>query len=59
MSTPAKNAQVERHAYPHIMRCANPETCEALHNDDVGQGPDHHYGCECSDCAQAYWFLKH
>lgn len=47
----------DRHPYPHIIECPNPETCNELHNEDIGQG-EHHYGCECERCVYIYWTLK-
>lgn len=48
---------------PHIDICQDPENCTKDHNDGAylaWAGKElHHCGCECSDCMQFYWSLKH
>lgn len=44
--------------YPQLLICPDPDHCTALHNEDRGQGEDHHYGCECDHCVDFYWSLK-
>jgi hypothetical protein len=39
---------------PEFKPCPDPEECEEMHNEST-----HHYGCECRDCMQEYWLLKH
>lgn len=49
---PLRDEQPER-----ILKETKPcdsEDCLRFHNET-----GHHYGCECVDCMQEYWMLKH
>lgn len=37
-----------------LKTCPDIENCTELHNEN-----DHHYGCECRECMDEYWLLKH
>jgi hypothetical protein len=39
--------------------CKDPENCDKEHMEENSNGEIHHYGCDCSECLEQYWLLKH